>query len=72
LGKPFSTSTFTNELAVGAGVGLRVDVSFFIFRFDFATPLKKPWLEGNNWVIDQVDFTNTENWVLNVAIGYPF
>lgn len=72
LGKPFSPSTFRNELAMGAGFGIRVDVSFFILRFDLATPLRKPWIEGNKWVIDQVDFTNTRNWVLNVAIGYPF
>jgi len=65
--KPFSTSTFMDELAVGAGFGLRMDVSFFILRFDLATPLRKPWLdEGQRWVL------NPKNLVLNVAIGYPF
>jgi len=28
IGTPFAFSTFMNELAVGAGIGLRVDVSF--------------------------------------------
>ena len=32
-GSPFLFSGFMNELAVGAGVGLRIDVSFFILRF---------------------------------------
>lgn len=75
-GSPFSTSTFRNELAVGTGVGLRVDVSFFILRFDLAMPLRKPWLEGNKWVTDQIDFRSPtwrkDNLILNVAIGYPF
>jgi outer membrane protein assembly factor BamA len=77
LGEPFSFSGFANEIAVGAGVGLRVDVSFFVLRFDLATPLRKPWLEQNNkWVINQIDIGNpswrNENLILNVAIGYPF
>jgi outer membrane protein insertion porin family len=77
LGDPFSFSRFVNEIAVGAGVGLRVDVSFFILRFDLATPLRKPWLEQNNkWVINEIDLGSStwkkENLILNVAIGYPF
>ncbi|MDT8393224.1 MAG: BamA/TamA family outer membrane protein [Bacteroidales bacterium] len=77
LGDPFSFSRFVNEIAIGAGVGLRVDVSFFILRFDLATPLRKPWLEQNNkWVIDEINFGSSgwrrENLILNIAIGYPF
>jgi len=76
-GSPFLFSKFMKEMAVGAGFGLRVDVSFFILRFDLATPLKKPWLEENHrWVINQIDFASStwrrENLILNVAIGYPF
>ncbi|MCK9639062.1 MAG: BamA/TamA family outer membrane protein, partial [Prolixibacteraceae bacterium] len=56
LGSPFLFSKFINEVAVGAGVGLRVDVSFFILRFDLAFPLRKPWLEENHrWVTNQID-----------------
>jgi outer membrane protein insertion porin family len=77
LGNQFSFSGLLNEITVGAGVGLRVDVSFFILRFDLATPLRKPWLEQNNkWVINEIDPGNStwrrENLILNVAIGYPF
>jgi outer membrane protein assembly factor BamA len=76
-GSPFLFSTFMNEIAVGAGVGLRIDVSFFILRFDLAMPLRKPWLEENQrWVINQINFANSswrrENLILNIAIGYPF
>lgn len=77
MGTPFKFSTFMDELAVGAGVGLRIDVSFFILRFDLALPLRKPWLEENNrWVNNEIDFGSSEwrkdNLILNVAIGYPF
>jgi hemolysin activation/secretion protein len=76
-GGEFSFSRFYDEIAVGAGFGLRIDVSFFILRFDLATPLRKPWLEnGQRWVINQIDFGSpgwrSENLILNVAIGYPF
>lgn len=74
---PFNFSTVYNEIAVGAGIGLRIDISFFILRFDLATPLRKPWLdEGHRWVANQISFGNptwrSENLILNVAIGYPF
>lgn len=77
LGDPFSFSRFVNEIAVGTGVGLRVDVSFFILRFDLATPLRKPWREQNNkWVVDEFNLGSSgwrrENLILNIAIGYPF
>lgn len=77
IGTPFSFSTFMNDLAVGAGAGLRIDVSFFILRFDLAMPLRKPWLADNKrWVVDEIDFGSkkwrNENLILNVAIGYPF
>jgi len=77
IGTPFAFSTFMNELAVGAGVGLRVDVSFFVLRFDLAMPLRKPWLpENQRWVINQINFADpawrNQNLILNIAIGYPF
>ena len=77
LGSPFYFSKFMDQFAVGAGLGLRVDVSFFILRFDLAFPIRKPWLEENNrWVMNQIDFGSSawrkDNLVLNVAIGYPF
>ena len=77
MGSTFKLSSCLDELAVGAGAGLRIDVSFFVLRFDLAMPFRKPWLEEHNrWVIDQIDFGNSawrgENLILNVAIGYPF
>lgn len=71
------TKDFAHQLAVGAGVGLRVDVSFLVLRLDVAFPLRKPYLPaGQRWVIDQIDLGSgswrRNNLVLNIAIGYPF
>ncbi len=77
-GSPFLFSTFMNEIAVGTGVGLRIDVSFFILRFDLAMPLRKIPKPGDNfrWVTNQINFANSswrsDNLILNIAIGYPF
>jgi outer membrane protein assembly factor BamA len=76
-GSPFAFSQFMNEMAVGAGAGVRFDVSFFLLRFDLAFPLRKPWLEDHHrWVTKQIDFGSSawrkDNLILNVAIGYPF
>jgi outer membrane protein assembly factor BamA len=76
-GSPFMFSKFMDQLAVGTGIGLRVDVSFFVLRFDLAMPLRKPWLEENQqWVTYEINFGSSawrkDNLVLNVAIGYPF
>lgn len=76
-GGKFNSKTFIKELAVGTGLGLRLDFSFFILRFDVAFPLRKPYLpDGERWVFNEIDFGSrtwrNENLVLNIAIGYPF
>ncbi len=68
---------FMKDLLVGAGFGLRFDLSFIILRFDLAFPLRKPWKpEGEQWVINDIDFGDPvwrkKNLVFHVAIGYPF
>lgn len=62
------TSNFINELGMGAGIGLRVDVQGFVIRFDIAAPFHDPaFIEnGTNW-----DFRIDEP-VFNFAIGYSF
>jgi outer membrane protein insertion porin family len=70
------SSNWMKEMAVGAGFGLRFDVDFFVIRFDFATPLRKPYLqERERWIKDfslgSGDWRR-ENLIFNFAIGYPF
>ncbi|PRY87159.1 BamA/TamA family outer membrane protein [Mongoliibacter ruber] len=70
------TSQWMEELAVGAGFGLRIDIQLFVLRFDLAVPVRKPWLEPENRWQDRLEFGSgdwrRENMVLNFAIGYPF
>ena len=71
------TGDFIRQLAVGTGLGLRLDFTFFLIRFDVAFPLRKPWLTSSNkWVFNEIDFTNPawrgDNIIYNLAIGYPF
>ncbi len=75
--EPFAFNRFYNELALGTGVGLRLDASFFVIRLDIGIPLRKPWLEeGNRWVADEINFGSgswrSDNMIFNLAIGYPF
>ena len=60
-GGKFSAGTFLSQLAVGAGVGLRVDVQFFVIRFDYAFPLQAPY-----------GTPESSAGRFNLAIGYPF
>ncbi len=62
------TNKFLNQLAVGAGVGVRLDLTILLLRLDVATPLRKPWLT-KPWVFNEFSLKNT---VFNLAIGYPF
>lgn len=68
---------FLTELAVGAGAGLRFDLTFLILRTDFAIPLRLPYYpKGERWVIKNIDFGSSswrrDNLIFNLAIGYPF
>lgn len=59
------TGNFINELGIGAGAGLRIDIQSFVIRFDLAAALKRP-TDGKKFNFDY------QNPVLNFAIGYPF
>ncbi|MFT5885571.1 MAG: outer membrane protein assembly factor BamA [Arcticibacterium sp.] len=69
------TKDFMKDLAVDAGVGLRLDFTYLILRGDLATPLRKPWLD-KPWILDEVKLGNKpwrkENLIFNLAIAHPF
>ena len=76
IGAQFSKN-FLSQLAMGTGVGLRINLTILLLRIDVAIPVRKPWLDpGKRFVLDQIDFGSKEwrrqNIVLNLAIGYPF
>ena len=67
----FRWNTFYKELAVGTGIGLRFDFSFFIFRLDAGTRVYDPALpESKRFVFLKNNIWNSS--AAYVAIGYPF
>ena len=70
MGGKFAFDSFWKEFAVGIGLGLRINISFFIFRIDFAVKALDPSLPlGERWVLDKVQFKDI---VPHFGINYPF
>ncbi len=66
----FQFKDFYKEFALGAGVGIRLDFSFFVIRFDVATPIHDPGRpENDRWTIKYFKWSDVN---LNLGIGYPF
>jgi hypothetical protein len=80
LGAVFMWNSFYKQIAVGTGFGVRMDFSFFIFRFDLGVKARDPSipaeLGGPRWVI--FNRPNSEDYnfgyftTFHLAIGYPF
>ncbi|MPL66603.1 hypothetical protein SDC9_12290 [bioreactor metagenome] len=69
-GGQFQFNRFYNELALGSGLGLRLNLQFIIVRFDFAIKLWDPAKDlSDRWVLPNTEFSNIK---LNFGIGYPF
>jgi outer membrane protein assembly factor BamA len=73
----FRLNRFYKELAVGTGVGLRINLDYFVLRLDVAFPLSKPYLpSGERWVGNQLQIGSgawrKENLNWNFSFGYPF
>ncbi len=69
--KKFDKDRFYKEIALGGGFGLRLDFSFFVFRFDFGFKLYDPGIsDGSRWV--GMSAFDKDEWTFNFGIGYPF
>lgn len=71
----FAFNTFYKQLAVGSGLGLRLNLDFLVVRLDAAVPIidpRKP--ENNRNVVGS--YTNPRllwnNTIFNFGVGYPF
>ncbi len=71
------SKAFYQELAVGTGLGLRLDLEWFVIRGDMGVKLLYPYkVDGSRWVfnknhpISNVNLRRAITW--NIAIGYPF
>lgn len=69
-GGRFRWENAINELALGTGLGIRLDLTFFIIRLDAGVPLRNPAMPlRKRWVIQNYKVRDT---VFNLGIGYPF
>ncbi len=63
---------FYRQIAVGTGAGLRVNITFFLLRFDLGIKLHDPaQVEGQRFVLLNHN-GGFKKAVFNIAIGYPF
>lgn len=65
----FKFNSFYKQLALDAGIGIRIDVSFLMIRIDFAYAMRNPYPDenGNYW-----RFGKGKNFRMQMGIGYPF
>lgn len=77
----FSFKRLWQDIAIGTGVGLRLDFSYFLVRIDFGIKLKDPARrENNGWLLPNFTWKNDEyagkpvknNWALQLGVGLPF
>lgn len=76
-GGEFSFDTFYKQFALAGGVATRFDFNYFIFRLDFAIPMRDPSVVGSSndkWFPDKFYKTGKTGDILHVnfGIGYPF
>ena len=57
------------DIAIGAGIGLRYDLGFFVVRFDTGFKAYNPTYSINNRWFKDFNFSNA---VYNIGINYPF
>ncbi len=73
----FKLNNFFNQLAVDAGAGLRLDITYFVIRVDVGYPLRYPFLNcGQHWVFHPYDSSDPTcvkpKPIVFFAVGYPF
>ena len=65
-------SHFFDDIAIGGGLGARLNFNFFIIRLDGGVKLRDPARpNGQEWVYGNQSF-DLGDVVMNFAIGYPF
>lgn len=76
-GAIFHFSSFYKQVAVGYGVGVRMNLGFFVLRIDSGFRLYDPYVAPNSgrtrgqFLFAERQFT-TDDFVLHFGVGYPF
>lgn len=71
----FDWSRFYKEIAIGTGAGLRLDLDYFVARFDWGIKVFDPAkATGERFVLDNLKLKSSNEYypVFHFAIGYPF
>lgn len=72
-------NSFIKEIAIGSGVGIRYDLSFFVLRFDFGFKVYDPYYQ--KFMLNELNFQKISNVFdrtrknflnINLGVGYPF
>ncbi|MCU0473875.1 MAG: BamA/TamA family outer membrane protein [Bacteroidales bacterium] len=72
-GSQFSLTKFYDDIAVGTGTGIRLDLSFVMLRADMGMKLRDPHLDnGSKWIIMNRNYNFKDDFTVVFAIGYPF
>ncbi len=72
-GAVFKPDKFYKDIAIGTGFGTRFDFSFFVFRLDLGMKLRNPANDpGNRWIPWDRKLKFSDDFVINIGIGYPF
>lgn len=72
-GAVLQLNRFYKEIAVGTGLGARLDFSFFVFRLDLGIKTVDPAQAlGKRWVLTGENLGKWSSYGLNFGIGYPF
>lgn len=70
----FRIQRFLDQIAVGSGLGLRMDFGFFVLRTDFGTKVRLPYISPNTG--SHYPYNNMgelfRDIQLNLALDYPF
>lgn len=72
-----TTSDLWKEMAINGGLGFRLDVEYFILRFDLGYKLRNPFPDenGNHWLVRwnslQKDLA-LDKFRGSISVGYPF
>lgn len=70
-GSVFSFKNLPEDIAIAVGTGLRIGLSFFIFRVDLGLRLKDPVYQGKaQWL--HPDNLKWRNMQIQIGLGYPF
>jgi hypothetical protein len=67
----FQFNSFYKQIALGYGLGLRLDFDYFLIRFDCGMKAYDPSKTGaEKWALLKPNFKNNFAW--HIAVGYPF